>query len=126
MPIKYKTKGDFKNSYNYLRTSIDISKLDINDIRKIADEAIIELSLNSPNSEIASSWSYGIIRDPKHFILYFNNSYVRNGVNMAIIANYGHGTLDGNWVPGTNYIDKPIRKAYYKIIDNTRKELSNL
>ena len=46
----------------------------------------------------ASSWSYKIEQKNGSVTIAFYNSNIQNGVPIAIILQYGHGTRGGGWV----------------------------
>lgn len=95
-------------------------------ICEIADEAVVKFAQNSPTEEIANNWSYEIEATKHNQIrLCFNNSTIQNGQNVAIIIDVGHGTRDGNWVEGKNYLDQPTQEAYDKIINEIWEALKN-
>ena len=56
----------------------------------------------------------------------FKNSNVNNGVNIAIILQYGHGTGTGGWVEGRDYINPAIQPVFDKIADDAWKEVTRL
>lgn len=126
MPIKCKATGSFKQTRKYLSTAIDISNLKLDDIQKVADKTVERLAAVSPSENIAESWSYSIEKDHEQVILYFNNSYVENGVNIALLVDKGHGTANGHWVSGKHYIDEPVRQAFDEIIKLAGKEIRSL
>ena len=126
MPIKARTTGDFRQTRKYLSASIDISKLKIDDVQKIAEETVEKLAKASPYEDIAKGWSYSIEHDHKQVSLYFNNSFVENGLNIALLVDKGHGTSNGHWVSGKNYIDEPVREAFEKILEAAGKEIRSL
>lgn len=122
MPIKVKVKT--KNSTErYLEKALNL--LDKANIRMIAEGALLEFAAASPNEEIAKSWSYEIISNKGTLSLFFTNSQVVNGQNIAIIIDVGHATKNGYWVSGTNYLSKPTKKAYDKIIKDTWEALKS-
>ena len=49
---------------------------------------------------------------------------MNNGVNIAIILQYGHGTNHGGYVQGRDYINPAIRPIFDKIADNAWKEVT--
>ena len=74
----------------------------------------------------AAAWDYTIEhRDGKLSISWFNRNVV-NGVNIAVILNYGHGTRNGGFVQGRQYIAPAIRPVFDKIADNIWKEVTGL
>lgn len=66
----------------------------------------------------SQSWSYKIIRKLNTTELAFYNSNVQDGVNIAIILQYGHATGLGYWVQGRDYINPAVRP----IMDDLAKE----
>lgn len=123
MKVKVKSKGDFKQTRYYLSgasNSITVEKA-----QKVAEETIEELKEVSPYESIANSWSYEIEQREKSICIYFNNSNVQNGLNIALLVDTGHSTRTGQWVAGKNYIEEPIRKAYEKILHETWEALKN-
>lgn len=56
---------------------------------------------------------YYEITNKKGFVsISFHNSNIQNGVPIAIILQYGHGTGTGGWVAGRDYIN-PAIPAYF-------------
>ena len=47
-------------------------------------------------------------------------------VNIAIILQYGHGTRNGGWVEGRDYINPAIQPIFDKIADEAWKEVTKL
>ena len=54
----------------------------------------------------------------------FNNSNIQNGVPIAIILQYGHGTRNGGWVEGRDYINPVIQPIFDKIAEEAWKEVT--
>lgn len=46
-----------------------------------------------------------------------------NGVNIAVIIQYGHGTGNGGYVAGKDYINPTMRPLFDKIADEAWKEV---
>lgn len=126
MGITLKTSGSFKQTKKYMQSSIDITQLKSDEIQKIAEETVEKLSKASPYESIAVAWSYEIKKNKNSYFLYFNNSYVNNGVNIALLVDKGHATKSGKWIEGKNYIDGPIDEAYKQIIEAAKEELNNI
>ncbi len=126
MPIKFKKTSDFKQTKKYLNGSIDITKLDFKELEKICDNTIKNLYAASPSESIAKQWTYEIVKEKNSVTIFFNNTYVLNGLNIALLVDKGHATKSGRWVQGKHYIDGPIDDAYNKIIRQTKEELNNL
>ena len=74
----------------------------------------------------ASSWYYEIENQNGKYTIHFNNSNVNKHVNIAIILQYGHGTRNGGWVEGRDYINPAIQPIFDKIADEAWKEVTKL
>ena len=56
----------------------------------------------------------------------FNNSNMQNGVPIAVILQYGHGTRNGGWVEGRDYINPAIQPIFDKIAESAWREVTNV
>jgi hypothetical protein len=72
----------------------------------------------------ANSWYYKIERTKSSISITFNNSNIQNGVPIAIILQYGHGTRNGGWVQGRDYINPAIQPIFDKITEQAWKEVT--
>ena len=72
----------------------------------------------------ANSWYYKIDRDNSSASITFYNSNIQNGVPIAIILQYGHGTNHGGWVEGRDYINPAIQPVFDKIANEAWKEVT--
>lgn len=127
MPIKIKVKGTYDKTYKYFHTALTITS--IQKLKNIAEKALEKLKDATPKDSnlTANSWGYEIIQNgSKGVSLYFTNSNVKNGVNIAIILDAGHATVDGRWVEGKKYLDKVTKEIYDDIMQETWEELKNL
>ena len=124
--ITFENKGDFKNLERLLSTG---SKgLHISDLSIYGEEGVEALSRNTPvESGLTSrSWSYKITSEKGKTIIAWYNSNIPNGVPIAVILQYGHGTKNGGWVAGRDYINPSIRPLFDKISDNAWKEVTKI
>lgn len=124
MPFKLKTKNKSTKTEDYLDNVLHI--LDEQKLRKIADESLDKFAKASPTTDISKNWDYEIISTKNKVSLFFTNSTIQNGENLAIIIDVGHGTADGHWISGLHYLDKPVQETYEKIIKETWEALKRL
>lgn len=124
--LKIKQKGDFSNLDKFFKKSIKITK--VNNITTIAEECIRRLVLATPKDtgKTSLSWSYKIHKTKNKTTLEILNSNIQNGVNVAILLEYGHASKSGVWVPGNNFVDPIVTETYNKILNDTWKELTKL
>lgn len=124
--IGFRQKGDFSNTENYLK------KLKQNNIIKTLDkygrEGVKALASATPvNTGLtASSWYYKVeVRDTSASLI-FCNSNIQNGIPIAIILQYGHGTRNGGWVEGRDYINPAIQPIFDDLTKHAWKEVTKL
>lgn len=124
--IKIRQKGDFSKVTKYL---IKAKKgIRLRDLDKYGKQGVAALSSATPvdTGLTASSWYYKIERSGSTISITFLNSNVQNGVPIAVILQYGHGTGTGGWVQGRDYINPALRPIFDKIADNAWKEVTKL
>lgn len=124
--ISFKQKGDFSNLSRFLEKAKETIK--IGDLDRYGREGVSALSSVTPvdTGLTASSWYYKIERGNGSISISFHNSNIQNGVPIAIILQYGHGTRNGGWVEGRDYINPAIQPLFDKIADNAWKEVRKL
>ena len=72
----------------------------------------------------AASWRYEIVQEKGVARILFCNSNIQNGVPIAIILQYGHGTGTGGWVQGRDYINPAIQPIFEQIAKNAWNEIT--
>ena len=53
----------------------------------------------------------------------WSNSNINDGVNIAMILQYGHGTNHGGWVEGIDYINPALKKIFDEMAKDAAKEV---
>ena len=122
--ITFRQKGDFSKLTRYLERAKEVIKL--GDLDKYGQEGVDALSSATPvdSGLTASSWYYKIERDKNTATISFFNSNIQNGVPIAIVLQYGHGTRNGGWVQGRDYINPAIQPIFDKIANTAWKEVT--
>lgn len=122
--IKFRQKGDFSKVTKYLAKVKDVAKL--NNLDKYGREGVAALASATPvdSGLTANSWSYKIERQNGSVSISFHNTNINKGVPIAIILQYGHGTKNGGWVEGRDYINPAIRPIFDKIANDAWKEVT--
>ena len=122
--IRVKHKGDLSKTVNFLKgvKHADITKC----LDEYGRRGVSALAAATPvdSGLTASSWSYKVKRDQESATLSFHNSNIQNGVPIAIILQYGHGTRNGGWVEGRDYINPAIQPIFDKLADEAWREVT--
>lgn len=121
--IRLTQKGDFSKLNRYLERVKEVVK--IGDLNKYGRQGVEALKSATPvdSGETANSWYYEIKRQNGVVSIEFNNSHINKGVPIAIILQYGHGTNNGGWVEGRDYINPVIQPLFDKIAEDAWKEV---
>lgn len=124
--ITFRQKGDFSKFNRYLERLKEAVKL--GDLNKYGRQGVQALSSATPieSGETANSWYYKINRTKESVAITFHNSNIQNGVPIAIILQYGHGTGTGGYVEGRDYINPAIQPIFDRIAEDAWKEVTNL
>lgn len=123
--IKIKHRGNFNNVERFFNRMLGLS------IRNILAEygeigvGLLQQSTPKDTGHTRDCWSYTIETTGRRSILAFENTNIKNGVNIAIILNYGHGTNNGGYVAGRNYINPTIQPLFDKIADDLWKKVTS-
>lgn len=123
--ITVSASGDFKNLERFLKNA------GLRNYRRLLEEygrkGVDALSRATPvdSGITASSWSYDISETSNGFEINWNNSNVNDGVNIAIILQYGHGTGTGGYVQGRDYINPALQSVFDGFVDDLTKAVNN-
>ena len=120
----FRQKGDFSKLTSFLERAKESVK--IGDLDKYGREGVAALSSATPidSGKTANSWNYEITNKNGSVTISFNNSNIQNGVPIAIILQYGHGTKNGGWVQGRDYINPAIQPVFDEIVDKAWREVT--
>lgn len=124
--ISIRHKGDYKKLTRYLEKMKSTARASVLD--KYGKAGVEALSSATPvdTGLTARSWYYKVEANKNSATITFCNSNIQNGVPIAIILQYGHGTRNGGWVEGRDYINPAIQPIFDKIINDAWKEVTTL
>lgn len=124
--ISFRHKGDFSKTTRFLERVKGVVRL--SDLDKFGREGVAALASATPvdTGLTANSWYYEINRTKESATISFHNSNIQNGIPIAIILQYGHGTRNGGWVQGRDYINPAIQPVFDKIVENAWREVTKL
>lgn len=123
--IRIKQRGNFNNTERFFKRA---QKMDFfRNLEKYAREGVTALASATPvdSGETAASWDYEIQKGNGKVSIYWTNSNINDGVPIAVILQYGHGTNGGGYVQGRDYINPAIRPIFDKIAENAWKEVTS-
>jgi hypothetical protein len=75
--------------------------------------------------ETATSWGYQVAHTKGRHSISWYNTHKEDGVNIAVIIQYGHGTGTGGYVEGRDYINPAIQPVFDKIVSDIWRQVIN-
>lgn len=122
--LTFRQEGDFSKTKRFLGRVREAIRL--KDLDRYGQEGVTALESATPvdTGTTAKSWYYKIEQKNGATSINFCNSNVNKGVPIAIILQYGHGTRNGGWVEGRDYINPAIRPIFDKIANNAWREVT--
>ena len=122
--INIQSNNDFSNLTKFIKDKNKV--LDRLDVDSILNEGVLALSNATPvdTGKTANSWFVAKERTKNGLLIKFNNSNIQNGANIAILLQYGHGTKNGGYVQGRDYINPTLRPIFDKILERLREEVN--
>lgn len=124
--VTFRHKGDFSKLTNFLERAKKVVKR--SDLDRYGKAGVDALASATPvdSGLTASSWYYKIEIKNGSASISFHNSNIQNGVPIAIILQIGHGTRNGGWVEGRDYINPAIQPIFDQIAKEAWEEVTKL
>lgn len=118
-------KGDFKKSLRYLTK---VSKVPIKAILdKYGRIGVDRLSAATPvdTGKTAMSWTYDVEIKDTGYVITWNNTNVNKHINIALILQTGHGTRNGGYVQGRDYINPALQPVFDQLAEEAWREVTD-
>lgn len=124
--ITFKQKGDFSKLTRYMQRLKEVARK--SDLDQYGKQGVAALAAATPvdTGKTAASWYYEISHKNGSTTISFHNSNIQNGVPIAIILQYGHGTRNGGYVQGRDYINPVAQPLFDQIANDAWKEVTKL
>ena len=122
--IEFRSKGDFKKVNSFFERLLELGNLGFLD--KYGRMGVEALQNFTPvdTGLLASSWRYDIEREKGSVRLVWYNSDIEGGYNVALLVQYGHGTRNGGWVEGVDFINPAMAPIFQNILQEITKEVN--
>jgi hypothetical protein len=116
-------KGSFNNTETYLKRLKEAEAFRV--LSKYGSLGVAALSNATPvdSGLTAASWYYTIVVRPGYYSIRWHNHNQRDGIPVAVLIQYGHGTGTGGYVQGRDYIMPAIRPIFDRILAEAEREL---
>lgn len=122
--IRVRHKGNFNNIERFFNRVLKRDYLNILD--DYAQRGLEALKAATPveSGETAEQWNYEIVRGDGITTLYFTNDHINDGVNVAILLIYGHGTRNGGYVEGNDFVTPALAPIFQDLADSMWREVT--
>lgn len=122
--LTFREKGNFEKLNTFFEKMKDVANVScLDEYGKKGVEALRQATPKD-TGKTADSWFYEIKRSKESVSISFNNSNINDGVPIAVILQYGHGTRNGGWVEGRDYINPAIQPVFDEIAEEAWKEVN--
>jgi len=118
-------KGDFSKTTTFLKVATSKAYLGILDDYGRRGVEALKLATPMDSGETASSWDYKITRNPNRITITWTNSVMAGSTPLAILLQYGHGTRNGGYVQGRDFINPAIRPIFDDLANELWKTIVN-
>lgn len=122
--IKMTHRGSFKNAERFFDNSKDLSRRLRTAFERYGAQGVEALRSATPKDSglTADCWSYTI----EDWGIGFTNTNIREGYSVALLIQYGHGTRNGGYVEGIDFINPALKPIFDQIAEECWKEVRNL
>lgn len=124
--VTFRYKGDWKKTEKWLDSSQKYSPMQL--LKEYGEAGLMALSLATPidTGETANSWTYKVTNNGDSYSIIWSNSNIVKGVPIAIILQYGHGTRNGGYVQGMDYINPALKAVFTRFTEELDEEMRKL
>lgn len=123
--LVFEAKGDWKKTNDFLHKMLRRDVVSI--LKKYGKIGVGRLIEYTPKDtgETAMSWNFRIDKLRDGYKLVWTNSNLSDGIPIAMLIQYGHGTRGGTFVEGIDYINPALRPVFEDIAEELWKEVEN-
>jgi hypothetical protein len=122
--IRFTHRGSFNKTEKFFIRMLRADYLRV--LERYGEMGVEALSAATPEDtgKTAGSWGFEIERGRNSTTLAWTNDNQNDGLSIALLIQYGHGTGDGSYITGIDYINPAIRPVFEKIAREAWKEVT--
>ena len=126
MGLSIRTSGSFDKTDRFLLRMLHGEQY--RNLDQLAQAGVDALAGATPQDTglTAASWGYRIVVERGGAKITWFNRNLHEGVPIAVILQYGHGTGTGGYVQGRDYINPAIRPIFDRIAESVWQEVRSL
>lgn len=122
--ISFTHTGNFENYKRFARNANKLSTSRL--LKDCGAKGVKALSDATPvdTGKTASSWDYRVVIGRNSITIEWTNSNESEGIPVALLIQYGHGTARGGYVSGRDYINPAIQPIFDEMADRIWEEVT--
>lgn len=124
-PLIVRQKGDFRKTEEFFKRKS--WKVIMAALERLGQRGVDALSAATPvrTGKTAASWRYVVIhKDDKVSIQWHNDNATKDGDNIVTLLVRGHGTRNGHYVSGHDFVTPAIEPIFKEIADEAWAEVT--
>lgn len=124
--VTAKSSGSFANTEAFLKRMQN--RMEFRGLERYGAIGVAALQAATPkeSAETANSWYYEVVSKPGYYAIHWLNSNVKEPgqIPLAVLLQYGHGTRNGGFVQGRDYINPAMQPIFDQIATAMWKEVT--
>lgn len=127
MKVNFVQHGDFTKFEKFLTKVLHFRKIEDSILKKYGERGVAALKEATPKrtGKTADSWRYEIVHSNSGDSVVWHNDNVIDGKVIALLIQYGHGTPQGTYVQGRDYINPAIASIFDDMANDAWKEVTS-
>ena len=122
--ITFHQRGNFTKTWRFLERCKETVKRGILDKYGRAGVQALREATPKDTGLTATSWDYRIVHGKDYVSLEWTNTNIVDGIPVAVLLQYGHGTANGSYVQGIDYINPALKPIFDAIARDVWKEVN--
>lgn len=124
--LTFKHTGRFENILNFLKRAPQIDYQRI--LNTYGAQGVSALMANTPvdTGVTKSSWGYSTKISGDQCSIIWTNSNTTGGTPIVILIQYGHGTRQGRYVHGRDFINPALLPVFQRLSEEVWREVQAL
>lgn len=121
------SKGDFSKTSSFLKKMSENGRAIMQVLERNGQAGVVALEKATPveSALTANSWGYEVEKTRSGYSITWTNTNLVDGVPVAILLQYGHGTGTGGYVQGQDFINPALKPIFDKIANEVWKAVTS-
>jgi len=124
--ISFKQHGNFKNIERFFKKVPNVNYKPLLESYGRAGVRALSNATPSDTGLTANSWEYSYTITKGHISLSWYNTNIKDGITIVILVQYGHGTGNGGYVQGIDFINPALKPIFDSLAEQACKEINSL